>query len=251
MKPKVLWFTSYNKELYKFSGKNCLKSFKQHNVYGNLFTLSENAPGEFDLSTNIFLQKWLESNKDIIPYFMGGEARECNCPNGPYAKYHNKGCHFVGWNRQASRCFRKIACYHYVLNNLKDYDYYIWIDCDTQFTRQVTERTIIKLFGDNELLYLLGKKRRVDEVGFVGFKRAQAIIAFFNQIFDCYTSKAFRKLVRWDDGYVFWKVRRNSNFPMKDLASGAKTTNVFPQSDLRKFIVHNKGDHARNVGTIK
>ena len=136
MADKVLWFTSFNKELYNFTGRNCTQSFKDKEIYGDLFTFSEgfecnDTDLNYDLDNSVFLQKWLLKNKDIIPHYMGGEALECSCSENPYGRSHHKrGCHFTEWNRQASRWFRKIACYHYVLNNLTGYDYYIWIDCD-------------------------------------------------------------------------------------------------------------------------
>ncbi len=254
--PKILWFTSFNKELYTYTGEKCVQSFYDKKVHGDFLTLSEgfacaDTPLNYNLDNSIFLQNWLQNNKDVIPYYMGGEAKECICPNGLYAKHHNKGCYFQGWNRQASRWFRKIACYHHVLNIYKDYDYYIWIDCDTEFTHKISTKFIVNLFGDNELLYLKGQKRNVDEVGFVGFVYSQQVIKFFNMIFNCYVSKTYRKFVRWDDGYIFWKVRKNFLLKTRDLAKGANKTSVFSQSTLKEYMKHFKGNHARNLDSIK
>jgi hypothetical protein len=221
----------------------------------------------YQLSQDSFLNQWLADNLDIIPEHFGGKGKPCSCtknPNSRFDRDHKKGCHYSWWNRNASRWFRKIACLNYIINGpqkklfLNKYTHLIWIDSDCVFTRATPKVEILpKAFnsGEADIFYMLGKKRWVIETGIFGIKLNSAGQHFINKIIEAYVTKEFRKWRRWDDGYVFDKVRKQleSSQQLKgfDVSQHSNNNDVADESVLSRFITHFKGRHGRIMNIMK
>ncbi len=263
----ILYLTSFNESLYNASGKALINSFIKTKTDGHLligyedFSLNLDAPisniSLFNLSNDLFLKTWLEDNKDVIPQHLGGDFRICNCikPFGRKDSDHVKGCPFTWWNRNCSRWFRKLACLNYVLENYKDkFKYLVWLDADCVFKTQVRYSLFDNLFSKAPLLYLHGTLRFVDECGIVGYNLADPICQeFIRDFISQYSTKAYRNLVRWDDSYVFMKLRFKYQTKLKqfDLGGDVAQQRVADFCILRHYIQHYKGRHGRGLNLMK
>ncbi len=273
----ILYVTSFNSRLYDASGKQMIDSFIKWKIEGDLFIgderegiksyqetdIDENRKGFwYDLNKNQFLKDWLSDNIDIIPEHFGGKGKLCSCtrnPNSRFDRDHKKGCYYSWWNRNASRWFRKIACLHYIINSEKfvQYKYLVWIDADCLFTRTATGKDIIdRAFPQNtDIFYMKGKKRWVIETGIFGIKLEQPGLDFINKLIDAYVSKEFRKWRRWDDGYVFDKIRKpletSKAITGFDVSGRSINNDVADESILFRFITHFKGRHGRIMNIMK
>lgn len=257
---KILWVTSFNKELYEASGRHLLRSFEATESEGDFYIGYENMtdidPGKagttwFDLDYSDMLQKFLKTYEDAIPEYLGGKAKPCNCSTNPFKKeerFHIKGCHFTWWNRNASRWFRKFATLEKALNWADESTFICWLDSDCLFKNKVTVDFITKLFGENELLYLRGV-RGLLEAGFVGYNNDDIL----QILFQLYMSGNFRHLKRWDDCYALEKVIGSKRFICKDIATKTHGDfgDVFTHSEIGNYLVHNKGLHGRKLGLMK
>lgn len=261
---KILFITSFNKELYNVSGKKLLTTYvsSKSNKHADIFIGTEGAwkletnwhnALLYNLDTDRFLQEWLQKNKDIIPEYLGGDKPPCKCKN-PFSRKedHVEGCYHSWWNRNCSRWFRKIACLKYCIDFFTTYDYFIWIDCDCTFRKEFTLTDCIGLFKDKSVFYVKGEWRKVEECGIVGYNIKKYGKAFLEKFIELYTNGDFRNCVRWDDSYIFQKARlRNLDEECIDLAKGLKASKVIEPSKLGKWFRHNKGTHGRKLNIMK
>lgn len=268
---KILFVTSFAKDMFKESGKRlintflkfqcskkfinpndlqhsrklliCYEKFNFDEIYNNNNLLS------YDISKSEYLQNWLEKNKNIIPDYLGGTATKINNPdifNQPD-------------KRKASRWFRKVASLEYAQRIYgNEYDYIIWIDADCYFKKYLPFRKIKKVLNDNHLFYYMGKLRSIGnkygyETGFVGFKKIDNEYKFIDLWIKEY-EEAFLKYYRWDDGYVFRKVNEKNQQnklgeKYKTIDLGMKAKSKHPMNDKNTifypFIEHNKGIHRK------
>jgi hypothetical protein len=265
---KLLFVTSFNGDLYKASGKNLLSSFKQTKTEGDFFIGYEGIKESKDerpespwywysLSQDHFLLKWLEDNRDIIPAYLGGTRKPCICKD-PYSRFdrdHKKGCYFSWWNRNCSRWFRKIACLNYILTSgeFDQYTHMVWVDSDCQFRQTVKIGLIDNMFRGADVFYMKGKKRLVEETGIFGIKLNKYGRFFLEKLIKKYTDGSFRGYVRWDDGYIFSKTRKQYPSALKyyDIGKHSTITDVATESDIYPYIIHHKGTHGRVMGIMK
>ena len=73
---KVLYVTSFNKQLFDLTGKKMVESFLETDIEGDLLVTYEENIGSsipesdkvklYNLDDSEFLSSWLEKNKDII-----------------------------------------------------------------------------------------------------------------------------------------------------------------------------------------
>ena len=256
---KILWITSFDNLLYNCTGKKCVDTFTQYKIPGDLFVGYE----KFNFSTKIgniipynleqdsFLQQWLEKNKDIIPYYLGGLAKECSCFKNSYGKNHIKGCHFSPWNRNVSRWFRKIVCYQYILNNIFDnYDYLIWLDCDCAFLQKIPISIIKGLFNNKSIFYMLGR-RKIEETGFIGYRINKEGKYFLEKYIWFYTSGKFKNYERWDDSSMFQQTRLSTQIKGNDIVNKKGKAHVMQMSLIAPFISHFKGHHNKQIKQLR
>lgn len=271
----ILFCTSFNKELYDASGKDLLESFTKHQKEGEIFCGIEG--GEFikgerilnsDLDKIIFLQSWLYANKDIIPKYLGGEAKPCDCTSTPFKRIpresHKKGCHFSWFNRNVSRWFRKIATIYsaYNFNNSipkgSDFKYLIWIDSDCFFKDNISVEKLKKIFTDTFSLFYMKGKRQIPETGFFGLDLGKkGARNFLYQYFNYYQTKRYRQYHRWDDSNILYMILKENTAAKciaKDIVPKVPLglySDVIEHSILSSYIGHNKGLHGRKLGIMK
>lgn len=268
----ILYVTSFNKELYNATGKKLLSSFYDGTDWkikgdlligkeGNFDTLyGTNEHIIHDLEKDYFLQNWLHYNQDIIPDYLGGQAKPCKCRN-PFAREdrnHTKGCHFSWWNRNCSRWFRKIATLNYVMNyqntygNIGKYDYFVWLDADCIFLKEPHDILENIASWDVDLFYMRGTKRRAVETGIFGIKNSDMGGFFVSQIVNLYLSKKYRTYDRWDDGFIFKIAIGESPLVRSiDIAAKCNKPDVADFTCLTPYIKHNKGTHGRKLNIMK
>lgn len=272
----VLWVTSFNRPLYENSARKLIRTFADSGVQGHLLMTYEGMGQDFEkrvllsvpgaignrmhfhvLDYDSHLRLWLNSNRDIIPYHLGGTATQCDCPGGddlaPATKHSNPHCHWTWWNRNCSRWFRKIPSLEQAtaMSEQHGFRYVVWIDCDCYFTAGAWEMRITKLLGDGCGFFLKGP-RKVPECGIVCYDMQSALArGTMQSVFQSYDSGLFRTLKRWDDSFVWWVCMQNlaasHRESFTDLAKGisVKDGHVVAASTIGPYVRHNKGEHAR------
>ena len=134
---KVLYITTFNKNLYEKSGKDLIDSFLNKTTESHLLVCFEDFNFECDsdrvISYNIendtFMNTWIKNNASVIPVIFGGTALD----NDPiFLEDKEKGqC----WARyRAAGYFRKIVTLNYAITKYSnDYDVISIIDSDCIF----------------------------------------------------------------------------------------------------------------------
>lgn len=250
----IIYLTSSTKKMYDFSGIKLLNSFLKHQKESKLVYLTENFNLnmtndniiEYDIANYDFLKNWLEKNKDVIPVALGGllEIDKNICTSsGPKTP--------LLWNYKASLWFRKVAALHYVYTNFKEYQYIIWIDNDCEIMKPFDKKFLNSLFNKTDMFYFLGSKRKIMdtgvESGFIGWKKNNNNFPFLVKLFETFKSGDFKKIKRWDDGYVIKYLLLNyfQNYG-NDLGKMSNTCNPMAFDYFKKYIIHKKGTHWRN-----
>ena len=120
----------------------------------------------------------------------------------------------------------------------------IWLDGDCETVNPVTPDMLAQVMpeGGQIASYLARPYYRHTETGFLGF--APEAVEFRAEMRKVYTSGELFQLREWHDCSVFDHVRvkferRGERF--RNLCPAAMGLDVFPQSPLAKFVVHNKG----------
>ena len=144
---RVLFLTSFHREMFAVTGRRLVESFLRSGTPGNLLMCHEGFDGApplrhrrlrvHDLNRSAMLRGWLRDNADIIPPRFGGRAGECLCPRpaDPFAE-HARGCPNGWYNRNAARWFRKVVSLDAALART-GYDAYVWLDSDCVFTARL------------------------------------------------------------------------------------------------------------------
>jgi hypothetical protein len=252
---RILYVTSFTAEMYPRTGVHLVRSFLETDSDGALLICHEGGFAEpitsdtrrleqYDLDTSAFLRDWLRANRDIIPSSLGGAATGCACDrlaSGSIA--HRTGCVFGWFNKQASRWFRKIVSLDYAISHVP-HDVLVWIDCDCRFTRALPSSVFARLLENASVLYHKSPEREVIESGVIAFKRDAGGDKVLTTTIERFRSGAFRRDVRWDDGYQFQiAIESCRDVPSKDLGRCAPNLHVLPSSPLGAYIQHGKGTH--------
>ncbi len=268
----VLWVTSFNKEIYRASGKALIESFIATEIYGDLFIgyendnfaqVGQNIYKYYNLHSSNFAKRWIKENQDLIPVDKGGTMIPCTCAD-PWAKQerlHRPGCYHTWFNRNTYRFVNKIftlheALKHYDRTTYSYYNYIIWIDADCLFKKQITSDIIEEvIFNDCKAdLTILRGPRDFLEAGLVGYNIN--IIEGYDLLagYICkYLNREFRKELIWDDCHVLEAVIAQERPIVHDLATTicGKHKDVFKASLIGEYISHDKGRHGRKLGLFK
>ncbi len=254
----VTFVTSFKPDMYGATGKHLIGSFRRYCDDSQMFVCTESFTGTegvepdprvvvHDITQDPLLLSWLEKNSDVIPKHLGGEAEPCDCPVSGFGieEVHRDGC-INGWyNRNAARWFRKLVA----LNSAMDHfpgGRLIWIDSDCRFKSDLLGRTICSWFNGSSGFYFKSPQRRVMESGILGFDLSKSGGELLHEVIERYTSGAFRKDLRWDDGYQFQlAVNRREDIWLVDLAPTALSwhAEVIAVSVVGKYIDHFRGTH--------
>lgn len=259
---KILFITSFNYDLYQATGRKMVETFFKHNPNSILIVCYEgfdytvehtNYPNliKYNLDDSQFLQNWLQDNLDVIPERFGGKV--------PDKKLDV-------WNFRASKWFRKIASFEVAFRLYgQEYESLMWIDCDSSILKPFPPDMIKRIYLDGntedkdmvDLFYHFGDERRKLNTGFesgvIGFRQGNGY-AILNKVFECYTTKAYRKIPRWDDGFVFRVIiealeKRNliKTVDLIDekhiLYPGGKKRDAINKGIFADYIKHKKGVH--------
>lgn len=272
---RVIYVTSFNKELFDASGKNLLTTFNNCNIEGTLtigyegfelanYTADIFPEGKqllcFDLDHDKILRDIFDKNRDVIPDYLGGNfISPCKCkkPWGKRLDAHGPNCVFTWWNRNFIRWFRKVVmCYNvqrFIKQHQLPFEYIIWIDSDCEFIDNLTEDKVAALFADNSVFYMRGN-RTVIESGILGFNLKRRGDEIIERWLNAYTTQIFRDFERWDDGYVFETMMRGpfKKFNQLDLIpkNVSNLNDVAKNSILFPYIRHYKGLHGRKLGLM-
>jgi hypothetical protein len=265
---RVLYVTSFSPDLYAGTGKKLLESFyAQQQLPGRMLVCYEDTPTtslaagikEFSqaewlsLNEDPFLLEWLSKNKDIIPTYLGGLAEPCKCPNSKERHaIHKHRCYYQWMNRNASRWFRKVVAWRRAVR-MPDVDYVIWLDSDCLVKQAPSYDFLTNLLTDRALVYMRGKRGAV-ESGILGLNLNAGGDKFIQEVCSWYTSGRFRKLPRWDDGYVVTHtINTTKKLNLRDVVNKQKqlTNSVVVCSPWAPYFTHNKGSHGTVLNIMK
>jgi len=259
MTHNTLFITSFNKKLYDKTGKKMVESFFKNNPESKLlvcyeeFQYSEHDKYsnliKYDLGESVFLNNWLKDNLDVIPKKFGGMI--------PDKKLNV-------WNFRASKWFRKIASFQIALSLYGDqYDSLVWIDCDSVIQNQFPTSLISDIFSDGnnqdmvDVFYHFGEERRKINTGFesgvIGFRNGNGY-KVLEKVFECYVSKYYQNILRWDDGYIFRVIIETlESKKLIKTVDLIDNKHILHQSDKKRdainkgifsnYIIHKKGVH--------
>lgn len=255
---EILYVTSFTSRMYSLTGVQLVRSFLHSGSDGTLLLCHEGPfsrlrPASdrvrcYDLDRSAFLAEWLAANRDIIPVSLGGVASSCACGEDEETSGHHTGCVFHWFNKNASRWFRKIVSLDFALRHVTC-DAIVWVDCDCIFTNRLPASLFGRLFEDASVLYHKSPDRAVVESGVIAFRCDEGGRALLAAVIDRFRTGAFRRNVRWDDGYQFQVVIGETRYvASKDLGTRAPGVDgmghVLPSSPLGEYIRHFKGAHA-------
>lgn len=262
----IIYVTSFSPDLYEASGKFLLQSRVDAGVVDPILICHEGGidisvfPGAnvhtYDLATSDILKNWLAANLDIIPVHLGGQAKECSCPNHEqrHAK-HAPRCHYQWMNRNASRWFRKVVAWHQAVTIIMPdlgRRYMVWLDSDCLFRKVLAADTLQAWMRKKGVLYMLGK-RMTPETGVLALDCSRGGIEFVEQVLGSYMSGRFRAEARWDDTAISLSILRNPQISSIDIVDPSlpKTNQVLPTTPLGEFFEHRKGLHGRVLGVMR
>ena len=236
--PTIVYVTSCKKSMYDLYGKELIKdlsdSISSHDkivVCTEDFTIPPmHNVHQYDISRYQWLKTWLHKNHDIIPPEFGGTCTR-------------KLSYF---NKNTSKWMRKVAAIRHAAQTFT-FDILIWIDIDSKLKRPIDDEIIKKSFANANVFYHQGYVRdyirgtgiETGIVGFYGKPGKRVLDEWFRQ----YESGEFRKLERWDDGYVFREVMRNSEVQHADMAGFSLGFEPMKSSPWHAYIEHLKGKH--------
>ena len=249
----LLYVTSFAQDMYTASGKQLIDSYLNTKQIGKLLICNEGFDIElqhpqllfYRLDKSPLLLDWLANNRQFIPEYLGGTAKEDILPIA-----------YTGPNRKASRWFRKIVAMYYAYQTYgMEYSTIVWVDSDCLFKKQITMDKYIHIFKKNVgVFYYLGNKRYRDdkgvESGFIGFDRENNgynLIRFVME--ELYQKQNYLKYMRWDDGYMFRvALTLNNSINTIDLAKNSNLVDVINEKNsyFSDYIIHNKGFHRIN-----
>jgi len=260
--PRILYVTSFDRAMYRVTGKRLLDSFLKLKVDGRLLVCHEGFRGQFpfrcrqvsdyDLDHCELLHGWIARNRDIIPERFGGYAPSCHCdrPDDPFAR-HRPACPASWFNRNASRWFRKVVSLH-AASRQPGYDALVWVDADSVFSASPPADEVIRWFRRCSVFYLKSPDRGVIESGVLGVRNCPAGRKFVDFTMERYQSSRFRRNARWDDGYqIQLALHQHPEISSVDLAEKAGPNgDVVPYSPIAPYLTHEKGTHAYRLKLV-
>lgn len=268
------YFTSFGYDMYLGTGKAMLDSFATVRGQTNM-TVYYECPGRVDalgldlcqrypfvsavdLGQSQYLREWLNTNKGIIPDYLGGLAKECSCPRRDerHSKHLTVDCHWQWMNRNASRWFRKVVAWRDQMDRQKRVKnrFALWLDSDTLWQRLPTDDELDQISQGHAVCYARAHREAI-ESGILLFDFEHGANTIIQAVVDRYAGD-FRRLHRWDDGYVLTTVVEDHPSLCRDLVppwpEGVKKHNdVMPLTVWSTYLQHLKGSHGRRLGIMK
>jgi hypothetical protein len=263
---KVLYVTTFNKNIYDASGKELIDSFMRHNKESNLlvcyegfiFDSTSDRINCYNIEDDTYLNKWTQNNRDVIPKMFGGIAED---DNPIYLEDKKKGQYWARY--RTAGYFRKIVALNYAINNYSnEYDIICIIDADCVFKGNISHAKLDEIFDDGaSMFYYWGKYRkkinRGPETGFTGYCKKNNGFNFAKIICNSYITQDFKRFEYWDDGYVIGQLinENNTMYKLKDLVDSTRvrTTRVMEIKDnpFYDIVHHFKNRHGKMFDHIE
>lgn len=256
MSNDILFVTSFNRAIYEQTGSGLIRSFVKEQKCGRLLVCDEGMPDgqsypdrcdRANLDDSGWLHDWLSANRDVIPDYIGGLARECDCEQRHRMHgEHKTGCHWSWMNRNASRFFRKVAALRISLSMMDAFRYVIWIDADCRFINTLWPEQITHYLQGQSFFYFRAH-REAPETGIIGFDVEAGGMSVVVELCRRYESREYLKNERWDDGYQLGRMIDAEIVTGHDVAADytCKNNHVMTFTSMWKIIRHRKGSHGR------
>lgn len=254
---RILYVSTFNKEIFAASGQKMLESFFKTQDNGDILCCYEQInPNKsfknfqnsrlklYNLEESKFLKGWLNDNQDVIPIECGGIATKDKRPEA-----------FLGWNFRAAGWFRKIASLEYAVRLAANYDLIVFVDSDSKFLKNIDSKLFEDVLKNHDYFYHWGKERKKKslgvESGFIGFKTNENGLFALNYWVGKFRDKIFRRYMRWDDGGMFSNVLYELEFKHgNDLVTnytenGKSQSHVIERGPFAEYFIHDKGLHKK------
>ncbi len=272
MKEKCLYVTCFDEKIFNITGKECISSFLNARVEGDLLlayeggavvreqattflqtcdTQTECRVIFHDLDANELLNNVLEQNADVIPEDYGGTNSGMNRGSVPESGLTSMGAKKYFLYR-ASKWWRVFAALDAAAKQ-PVYDYVVQIDADVVFVKPISLQKIQTEMSDNAIIFHEGEFRRNKvEEGLVGIGVETSFTAYSKKhggydiifkLMDKLTTKQFRNHERWDDSFLLSHIIHNEvDFKCRDLITDQnQDTDVVERGPFRDYILHFKG----------
>ena len=252
--------TTFNDKLYNFSGKGLLKSIQKHLpnekviIYEELNDIKnagEIILPEYELININSLNKlkeMLELQHDVIPPKFGGSATK------------TYGCKF--WNKRWFGWFMKVLMAHDAICNKNLDGFVVFVDSDIRFMKNFNDDILARLTNKKPISFFKGTRAAIESGLVVVDANHEESVKFYERYMNFFLSGDFKKLDRWDDGYVMTqliyfrdghKVQPEECF--NDFAQGKNTTHhtnsnewktnqIINSTERDEYVEHDKGMHS-------
>tara|TARA_Y100000592_G_scaffold45392_1_gene72039 strand:+ start:4680 stop:5453 length:774 start_codon:yes stop_codon:yes gene_type:complete len=250
--------STFNDKIYSFSGKGMLETVNTFLPEANILIyeeLEEQTPDfpcykikDVPEFANVF-----EANKEVISKAYGGLG-----VGFPDDIKLAKGS--TWWNYRWFGWFRKVVMnYHAVCVSNFDDEFLIFVDSDIRFTKSFDDEFLRRVTNGKPISFFRGNRPAIDSGLVVVNNKSKKPMKFYKWFMEMFTDGSFRKLNRWDDGYVLTKLvercpekwfcdfAKNQN-PIKHKNSNGQETGgqVIPLTAWGDYVEHDKGIHIRN-----
>lgn len=283
MKQECLYTTCLNKQIFEITGRECIFTFLDVGIEGDLFIAYEGGdelrneillflkslPKTFssrniilhDLDKNDILNKVLEENKDVIPIDYGGESVSLSRGNVPENMVVSLGPTLY-FKYRASKWWRVFAALD-AATRQPDYNYIIQIDADVAFVKQITLSKIQEEIDRYAMFYHEGhyRRNRVEdglkgigvETSFTGYNKSEGGYEIINKLMEKLTTKSFRDHERWDDSFLLSQIIHNETpYLCNDLIrDDIEESDVVERGPFKDCIRHFKGLNGGSMDGIK
>lgn len=225
----ILFVTSMTDRMYNMYGKKLIDDINFPCVVCTENIEHKICDMQYDILKDQWLLNWLEKHKNLIPTEYGGTC--------------NNTLEYFNYN--SSKWMRKVASLKYAVENYK-WNILVWIDADCVILENWNNQFVYESFTEKSIcFYHQGPKREKFKYGFetgiFGIKKEG--VQLLHDFFKFYDDD-FKKLKRWDDGFVFRHCVKISKYITNDLCSeNANLLKPLNCSIWSKYVKHNKGKH--------
>ena len=190
----------------------------------------------------------LDLNKDRETFMQRNAAATGVLPDGSY-----------NYRIDAIRFCHKVFAYCEVSEELianKSKGWLIWLDADTMTINELADNDLQLIFPNQAEVVHLGRMSiDYSETGFVGWNlESSAARSFLNDIKNTYVTDEVFKYIQWHDSFVFERllnIYKNNGLRAHNLSANISGLNVFENSILKNYFVHNKGPAKFNDAPVE
>jgi hypothetical protein len=129
-------------------------------------------------------------------------------------------------------------------------DYVIWLDADVVQTQLFTPESwqAVMPAADHVATFLNRQPVMYAETGWIAYNCTHAgTRPFVNALEEIYLSQRIFDIKQWHDAFVWDHVRQQTQTPMRNILSRARTDDPFAHSDLADYFCHHKGPRKQHI----